>query len=287
VATTVLDWLIRRYPTAKRQTLKRMIERRRVTVNGSAAKTLKQEVRDGDEVAVDERRPEVAADEAKLPFGIVYEDHDILVVNKPAGLLTSTVPREKRPTLLGMVREYVARRQPRARVGLIHRLDRHAAGLLIFSKTNDAYESLKRQFFEHSVDRIYSAVVRGIPREANGRIESYLIELADGTVRSTRQPHRGQRAVTGYEVVKEGMGVAMLRVRLETGRKHQIRVHLSESGWPIVGDIVYGAEGKGPLMLFATSLGVEHPRTGAKLWWELPLPPNFRLAMGASERGGA
>src|ERR1051325_11794745 len=113
---------------------------------------------------------------------IIYEDGDILVVNKPAGLLTSTVPREKRPTLLKMVREYVAQREPRARVGLIHRLDRDASGLLIFSKNDAAYRSLKTQFFHHEVERVYAVVVRGVPDPRAGRIESDLVERPDGTV---------------------------------------------------------------------------------------------------------
>src|SRR5262245_43535727 len=97
----------------------------------------------------------------RLPFRIVHEDRDILVIDKPAGLLTSTVPREKRPTVLKAMREYLSRTDPRARVGLIHRLDRDASGLLIFSKSHQAYVSLKQQFFKHSVERIYLAVVHG------------------------------------------------------------------------------------------------------------------------------
>src|SRR5437879_4341471 len=105
---------------------------------------------------------------------IVYEDVDVLVVNKPAGLLTSTVARERRPTLLKMVREYAAEIEPRARVGLIHRLDRDASGLLVFSKNHQAYQSLKSQLFHHTVDRIYVAAVKGKLHPPVGRIESRL-----------------------------------------------------------------------------------------------------------------
>ena len=119
---------------------------------------------------------------------IIHEDADVLVVDKPAGLLTSTVPRERRPTLLKMVREYIERTDPRARVGLIHRLDRDASGLLIFSKNHQAYESLKRQFFKHTVDRIYLAVVHGKLNPPAGMIESRLVELPNGSVRASRRP---------------------------------------------------------------------------------------------------
>jgi 23S rRNA pseudouridine1911/1915/1917 synthase len=277
---TVLDFLLARYPTAKRQTLKRMAEDGRITVNGVTVKRLKHPLGETDDVRVNESpRKQEPPGELKPPFEIVYEDADLLVVNKPPGLLTSTNAREKRPTLLAMVRDYAARRDPRARIGLIHRLDRDAAGLLIFSKNPAAYESLKRQFFDHTVDRIYTAVVRGVPAQKQGRIESRLYERADGVVRSTRQHHKGQHAITEYEVIKEGDGTAMLRVRLETGRKHQIRVHLSQRGWPIVGDAVYGKGETGRLMLFATALGVEHPRTGNKVRWELPVPKELDHAM--------
>src|SRR5437870_2251094 len=116
---------------------------------------------------------------------IIYEDRDLLVIDKPAGLLTSTNERERRPTALAMVREHVAQREPRTRVGLIHRLDREASGLLVFSKSQLAYRSLKTQFFKHTVGREYQAIVHGKPSPPKGRLESRLIEWRDGTVHST------------------------------------------------------------------------------------------------------
>ena len=175
-------------------------------------------------------------------LNIVYEDRELLVVNKPPGLLTSTVPREPRPTLLAMVWEYVRSREPRARVGLIHRLDRDAAGLLIFSKTDPAYAFLKRQFFRHKVHREYRAVVHGVPVQKQGRIVTRLVERTDGTVHSTKQAGKGEEAITDYELISSHGKRSLLKVVLETGKKHQIRVHLSERGMPIVGDTVYGPD---------------------------------------------
>jgi RluA family pseudouridine synthase len=209
-----------------------------------------------------------APQSARLPFRVVHEDRDILVVDKPAGLLTSTVPREKRPTLLAAVRQYVKIREPRARVGLIHRLDRDASGLLVFSKNNDAYVSLKRQFLKHSVDRIYLALVHGVPTPREGTIVSLLTERADGTVHSTRDVRRGERAITHYQTLEQRKGTSLVRVRLETGKKHQIRVHLAERGVPIVNDPIYGGENEmsnGRLMLAAVELMLDHPRTGRRL----------------------
>ena len=305
MADTLLDWLLRRYPTAKRETLRRMIAAGRVTVNGAKPRTLKVEVGAADRVEVSDRpaAPPHAGLAAKrtgssaqhagrasagrvgLPFRTVHEDADLLVVDKPAGLLTSTVPGERRPTLLAAVRAYVASREPRARVGLIHRLDRDAAGLLVFSKSDLAYQSLKTQFFHHTVERVYLAVTAGVPNPRAGRIESRLEERADGTVYTTRVHAKGQRAVTHYEVVEHDgrRRRALVRVRLETGRKHQIRVHLAERGTPIVGDPLYArgtgkrgdTEPAGGLRLIAARLAIVHPRTGESAAWEIEPPAGF------------
>jgi 23S rRNA pseudouridine1911/1915/1917 synthase len=277
---TLADWLIEKFPTAKRQTLRRMVADARVRVNGKIIRRYNEPVKDGDVLAVSDVAKK--AGRAKSPpqpghdLNIVFEDADVLIVNKPAGLLTSTVPREKRPTLLAKVREYLEQSDRRARIGLIHRLDRDAAGLLVFSKTDQAYHALKTQFFHHTVERVYHAVVQGALRPPAGRIESHLVERIDGSVHSTRQIGKGERAVTHYETVRSAGKSSLVRVTLETGRKHQIRIHLAEKGCPIVGDRVYGPNdenvGPGPLMLIATRLGFMHPRTGQAVRFELPLP---------------
>ena len=280
---TLLDWLMTRYSTAKRETLRRMLSAGRVRVNGARPRSLKVELGPGDRVEVSERAlVPVRTPPARLPFRIVHEDADLLVVDKPAGLLTSTVPGERRATLLAAVRAYVASRDPRARVGLIHRLDRDAAGLLVFSKSDEAYHSLKTQFFHHRVERTYLAVTRGVPKPGTGRVESRLEERADGTVYTTTSHAKGQRAVTHYEVVEAENRKALVRVRLETGRKHQIRVHLAEKGTPIVGDPVYGrppGERKPAtldgLRLMAVRLAITHPRSGETVAWEIEPPAGF------------
>lgn len=213
-------------------------------------------------------------------LSIVFEDDDILVANKPAGLLTATNAREKRPTLLALVREHVQARHPRAQIGLIHRLDRDAAGLLVFSKNHNAYLSLKKQFFEHSVRREYSAIVHGVPKEASGRIESRLVERADGTVHATRQSGKGEIAISHYQVIKAEGKRALVKIILETGKKHQIRVHLESIGHPIVGDPIYGPPSDSPpLMLAATQLGFAHPRDGRPMKFEIELPAYFEMKL--------
>lgn len=259
-----------------------MVEAGRVRVNGRRAGRLSQPLAPSDVVEVAGRQsaePSKAIPDAGLSFEILHEDADLLVVNKPAGLLTSTVPRERRPTLLADVRTYVAQREPRARVGLIHRLDRDASGLLVFSKNDAAYQSLKSQFFHHSVTREYLAVVRGTPNPPSDRIENRLSERIDGTVHATRQAGRGQVAISEYQVLKTERRLSLVRVTLHTGRKHQIRVHLAGRGTPVVGDAVYGPPGQPPsrLMLAAVRLVTTHPATGKPLKFELPAPIEFPL----------
>ncbi|CAN5510661.1 RluA family pseudouridine synthase [soil metagenome] len=269
----LIDWLTEKYPTSKKTTLKRMVEQGRVTINGRPADRLKTPLEPKDVVEVRDRNDSATASKrpSLTPLVLVYEDADLLVIDKPPGLLTSTVPREKRPTALAIVKAYLAG-DHRARVGLVHRLDRDASGVLIFAKSATAYDSLKAQFFHHHVSRVYEAIVHGKPKEAKGTIESLLVESKEGKVFATRDISTGQPAVTHFEVVESSGGQSTLRVRLETGRKHQIRAHLSGMGNPIVGDTVYGPipPAAPQLRLRAMELEIEHPRTGKRVTFRAP-----------------
>jgi len=264
---TLLDWLIARYPSAKRQTFKQMLAGGRLTINGRRPRSLRASVSESDRIVVADRSAERAKSSiTKLPFEIVYEDRDLLVIDKPPGLLTSTTDRERRPTAWAAVQKYVAATDAAARPGLIHRLDRDASGLLVFSKNDAAYRSLKQQFLHHTVSRIYIAHVHGVPSPPMGRLESRLVEGADGIVRSTRMRGKGQPAITDYETISTGDAGSILKLTLRTGRKHQIRTQLAEKGTPILNDAFYGEkECAGPLMLVATELGFDHPRTGQRM----------------------
>lgn len=287
---TVSRWLERQFPDAKRITLRRMVAAGRVLIDGKPARQFHQPVAAGQTLSLSNtpaaggRRADPPGGK-RLPFSIVHEDSDVLVVHKSAGMLTSTNERERRPTLLAAVTRYLSESDRRARVGLIHRLDRDAAGLLVFSKNDAAYRSLKSQLLHREMDREYLAVVAGSPAEMKGQIETRLIERADGSVHSTNAPGKGQFAATHYEVLEQASGIALLRVKLRTGRKHQIRVHLSERGMPIVGDRLYGAQPPaGPLRLLATTLGFVHPRSGGAVRFEISPPRDFWA--GTKKAGG-
>jgi 23S rRNA pseudouridine1911/1915/1917 synthase len=266
---TLNDRLRQDFPEAKQQTLKRMVQNRRVRINGIPALRLNQELKPKDQITVDAPVKELIR-APRLPFAIIHEDQDILVIDKPPGLLTSTVPRESRPTAIAAVREYLSITDPAARAGLIHRLDRDASGLLVFSKNNLAFDSLKKQFFHHTVSRFYHAIVSPPPK-TSARIESFLVERADGSVHTAHVPGRGQRAITTFDVAKRRGQFALLRIKLHTGRKHQIRVHLSEFGSPVLGDTQYGGKPhKKGIMLAAVELAFDHPCTGTRIVFAIP-----------------
>ena len=213
-------------------------------------------------------------------------------------MITSSGPRDRRPTLWGTVQKRAIAQRHRFPMGLIHRLDRDASGLLVFSKHDEAYQALKKQFFRHTVERVYLAVVHGVMNQGKGQVSSRLVERADGSVHSTNRPGVGELAISHFEVCETANGYSLVRVTLETGRKHQIRVHLSEMGFPVVGDEVYKPK-QGPtrkqktaqaklempanpqLMLTAVRLCLDHPMTEKRMEFEIDLPPHMREFMRA------
>jgi 23S rRNA pseudouridine1911/1915/1917 synthase len=251
-----------------------MLAAGRVRVNGVVARSPHAPVAPGDAIDVGPRsRP------ADLPRGLalVHEDGDVVVVDKPAGLLTIATERERRRTVYAYLTARARRRDPSARVFVVHRLDRLASGLLVFATGVEAKRALQAQFAAHTVERTYLAVVVGRPARDGGTIASRLVEEAPGRVHETRDPRRGRDAVTHWRVVRRGAGLTLVEVRLETGRRNQIRVHLARLGHPIAGDATYGATADpfGRVALHAHVLAFDHPRTGARLRFVSPPPAAF------------
>lgn len=274
---TVLDRLEKLFPQASRTTLREMLRDRRVTVNGLAVTSLKEPLAAGDSVQVLAKSAGRAGRskprKSPIESWIVFEDDELLVVNKPHRVMTSSGPNDRRPTLLGMLRAWMKDRDRSTRVGLVHRLDADAAGLIVFSKNNASHDALKLQFEHHTVEREYVALLDGVPAPAEGSIRSYLLERADGRVRETRNQAKGVPAVTHYQTLASRGGATLVRVRLETGRKHQIRAHFAERSCPIVNDPIYNPrKPEGDLRLRAVRLALDHPRTGARVSWSLETP---------------
>jgi tRNA pseudouridine32 synthase/23S rRNA pseudouridine746 synthase len=216
---------------------------------------------------------------------VLYEDQDVIVVEKPSGLLTMGTDRDKSRTVHTILNEYVRKGNPRSRnrIYIVHRLDRETSGILIFAKNEPAKIFLQGHWQE--TDKRYLTVVHGSVAPKAGTISSYLAENSAFTVYSTPDPAVGKLSHTEYTVLKEAKGFSLLEIHLLTGRKHQIRVHLSEKGHPVVGDKKYGRgnDAYGTLALHARSISFTHPVSGKRLTFETGIPDFFTRLVGKIE----
>jgi 23S rRNA pseudouridine1911/1915/1917 synthase len=241
----------------------------------------------GDRVELGTPRPIFPA-----PLRLVFEDDDVLVVDKPPGLLTIATERERERTAYRLLAEYVGghgRPGAPARAGaprlfIVHRLDRETSGLLVFAKSGAAKRRLQEQFEARSVERRYVAVVEGAVREAEGTLRTRLRQEREAKVRRARGT-AGREAITHYRVLRRGGDTTLLELSLVTGRRGQIRAQLAELGHPIVGDHAYGARHPGArrVCLHATRLGFTHPR-GARMAFDSAAPPLFARLVPADDR---
>jgi 23S rRNA pseudouridine1911/1915/1917 synthase len=266
-------------PGASKRTLKQAIEHGRVRVDGKPARRLDAPVRVGATVELAPRGRVAAADAQKLPPGltIIYSDDDILVVEKPAGMLTIATENEKQRTVYARLRQYVKADDPHAKIFIVHRLDRPTSGVLVFARHPEAKETLQTAFAERRVERVYTAVVAGRVREDEGELRSWLVEDAIHKVHVTDNRDRGVEAVTRFRVVKRGDHYTLVKISLVTGRKAQIRVQFAEAGHPVVGDREYGGatDVLGRLALHAMILSFDHPATGRRMTFTSSPPRDF------------
>lgn len=207
----------------------------------------------------------------------LFEDHDILVVEKSSGLLTVGTDRIRDNTAYFLLNNYVRKgnHKSRNRVFIVHRLDRDTSGVIIFAKNEPTKRILQEQW--QTFQKKYYAVVNGRLPEDRGEITSYLAENTAHKMYSTKNKTIGKLAKTGFEVIKRSKKHSLLEIELHTGRKNQIRVHLSEKGFPVAGDRVYGKDPKKGkrLALHSASLSITHPTTNEPMTFESPIPPYF------------
>lgn len=212
-----------------------------------------------------------------MPEGIkvLYEDQDIIVIDKSSGLLSVKANYETEKTAHHLLTNYVRKGNPKAKIWLfvVHRLDRETSGVLIFAKSLKIREEFARQW--KNVEKKYLALVCGNLTEKSGIMESYLAEGDDYKMQSVENPQDGELARTKYKVIKESKNYSLLEINLLTGKKNQIRVHLSEHGHPIVGDIKYGKNAKGRLALHAWSIKFKHPFNNEEMKFETKIPDYF------------
>jgi 23S rRNA pseudouridine1911/1915/1917 synthase len=219
-----------------------------------------------------------AAASALHGLEIIYQDRDLLVVNKPAGLLTVATEHERERTAYAYLRSYLRQHAPRRKLFVVHRLDKFVSGILTFATSESVKERLQSLFMRHNIERKYWAIVEGRLKQERGTIQSFLAEDRSRRMHSTDKAGAGKRAVTHWQVLRRFPNWTALEVTLETGRKNQIRAHLSEMGYPIVGDKSYGstADPFGRIALHAFRLGFTHPTKGTPLLFETQAPPAFR-----------
>jgi tRNA pseudouridine32 synthase/23S rRNA pseudouridine746 synthase/23S rRNA pseudouridine1911/1915/1917 synthase len=209
---------------------------------------------------------------------ILYEDQDILVVNKISGLLTMASAREREKTAYFILTQYVKKGSLKSknRVFIVHRLDKDTSGVLVFAKTEKAKFFLQDEW--QSFSKKYVAVIEGKMQEKEGIITSYLAENSIHRVFSVRNADKGKFAKTGYKVIKESERFSLVHIHLFTGRKNQIRVHFYDQGCPVAGDKVYGEKSVGirRLALHAAKLTIRHPHTNKEMTFETNTPTYFK-----------
>ncbi|WP_020677551.1 RluA family pseudouridine synthase [Geopsychrobacter electrodiphilus] len=218
------------------------------------------------------------------PRGLIllHEDKDLLVIDKPAGLLTVGTDRDKTRTAHYLLNDYVRKGNPKSRnrVYVVHRLDQDTSGLLLFAKSEQAKKFLQDNW--EQTDKHYLAIVQGRLSEKEGLISSYLVENAAQRVYSISDAAQGKLGRTAFKVVQEGPGFSLLDVHLLTGRKHQIRVHFAENGHPVLGDKKYGRDDHPAkrLALHARSIAFIHPFHGRKMFFDTGMPDDFIRLFG-------
>ncbi len=260
----------------------RLIAEGRVRVNGKpAAKSAR--LSGGETVTVDvPQLRETALPPQDIPLDVVYEDDDVIVVNKPTGLVVHPAPGHPDGTLVTALLHHCGDSLSgiggEKRPGIVHRIDRDTSGLIIAAKNDAAHLALSAQLKDHSLSRTYECLVTGNMKQDSGTVDAPIGRSSADRKKMAVVP-TGRRAVTHWEVVARYPGVTHLRCRLETGRTHQIRVHMAYIGHPILGDTVYGAKKPVPGLtgqcLHAAGLRFVHPRTGEPVELHCPLPPEF------------
>ena len=286
-------FVARRTPSLTRSRVRRLIDDGLVTVDGRTAAKAGVKLGAGQQVQVTVPPPQpIDLEPEAIPLNIVFEDEDLLVVDKPAGLATHPSPGHSRHTLVHAVLAHcpdLSGIGGKQRPGIVHRLDKDTSGLIIVAKHDAAHLSLAQQLKERRVEKRYLALVEGRPEPPEGVIDAPIGRHPQHRKRMA-VVEGGREARTRYRVVREVAGRSLVEVSPEHGRTHQIRVHLAAIGHPVIGDPMYGRRGGRPSslrrqFLHAQRLAFRHPRTGERLELEAPLPEDLEKALAELERG--
>ncbi|MDE5809863.1 MAG: RluA family pseudouridine synthase [Muribaculaceae bacterium] len=271
----LIDFLCRVMPDRKRSSIKQLLKFGSVMVNGNVTSQFNVPLNQGDTVKVNLTRAFPVFYNRRVK--IVYEDDDIIVIEKGYGLLSMGNEKIKDGTAYSILKDYLKEKDPRNKIFIIHRLDRDTSGLMMFAKTIEAKEAMQHNWNNMVLERTYLAVVEGKVEEESGTVKSYLAENSQMEVYSTDDPEKGQLAVTRWKKLASGNGYTLMEVSLDTGRKNQIRVHMKDIEHPIAGDRKYGAKSSPihRLALHAQTLRFVHPVTRRDMRFETPIPASF------------
>lgn len=270
----LLQYLFKQMNHKSRNSVKSILSRGQVVVNGQVSKQFDDPLQPGDVISIKDR---VVPTDIKLRgINILFEDDDLIVIEKNAGLLTIATDTEKEHTAYKELTYYLRKTQPKRKLFVVHRLDRDTSGLLIFAKNKETKEKIQQTWHQSVPERRYLALVEGHV-ENGDTITSWLTDSKSHIVRSSPTNNGGKKAITHYQVAKTNKHFSLLDVQLETGRKNQIRVHMQDIGHSIVGDKKYGATSNPirRLGLHAYLLKFVHPKTNQLLTFETEVPKSF------------
>jgi 23S rRNA pseudouridine1911/1915/1917 synthase len=265
----LIEFLKKMFSNLSKNSVKSLLHNEKVFVNGNMTTKYNYELNAGDIVEI---REKVAKN-----IDIIYEDKDIIVINKPSGLLTVATEKEKNKTAYHLVMEYLKKKNKNNRIFIIHRLDKDTSGIIMFAKNERAKHLYQDNWNDIVKKRCYYAVIDGKMENKEGTIKSYLKE--NGNMVYSVKDRSGKLAITEYKVLKERKNISLLDINLKTGRKNQIRVHMKENKTPILGDLKYGEKSKliNRLALHAYKLELVNPVTKKLLTFEINMPNEFKM----------
>lgn len=273
--STLMQCLEAKLTDHKRTAIKALMKYNQVALNSMPTSQFDQPVHAGDTLSVNFTRPFVVFSHPRIK--LVYEDNDIIVINKGSGILSVSTDNVKDGTAYSILRDYLKKKDPRLMLFVVHRLDRDTSGLMMFAKNVEAKEAMQHNWNNMVLGRRYVAVVEGKVEQEKGVVKSYLAETSQFEVYSTQNPDEGQLAITRFKRLQCNNGYSLMELSLDTGRKNQIRVHMKDLGHPIVGDRKYGAKASPihRLGLHARTLHFAHPVTKKEMLFETPIPSRF------------
>jgi 23S rRNA pseudouridine1911/1915/1917 synthase len=272
--TELLKYLLETLTNRSRNSVKALLTRGQIAVNGKVSTKHNHALQPGDQVSI---RFGVQAEEVKMAgVEIIYEDADIIVIEKEAGLLTIASEDERTMTAYRQLTEHVRSANPKNRIYILHRLDRDTSGVMMFAKSKEIQQALQNTWHESVSERAYVALVEGAVKQG-GTVTSWLKETKSFLMVSSQRQDDGKKAVTHYKVIQSNRNFSLLQINLETGRKNQIRVHMQDIGHPIVGDKKYGSRNNSlrRLGLHAHVIAFTHPTSGKSLRFESKVPKVF------------